>query len=89
MWESEITHILNTDEKELLVKYLGVPLSTDYIHAFHCSSPIQWISTKLEGWDIIFLTIAGHAELIHSTITLIVMYWLLIYQLPVSVIQKN
>lgn len=70
------------------VKYLGVPLLSDYIHAAHYLPPLKKISSKLEGWDSNLLSIAGRAELIHSTIIPTVMYWILTYHLPVSILHK-
>lgn len=35
--KEEIFTILNIPEKSLPVKYLGVPLTTEYIHASHCA----------------------------------------------------
>lgn len=84
----EISNILRITEHTLLVKYLEVPLTFDYIHAAHCLPLISKITCKLKGWDNQLLTTAERAKLIHSTITLIVMYWLLIYHLPLSVLKK-
>lgn len=86
--KTEITTILQMPEHDLPVKYLGVPFSVEYIHATHCLPPLHRISANLEGWDCNLLTTAGRAELIHSTITPIVMYWVLIYNLPQSMLNK-
>lgn len=43
---------------------------------------------KTEGSDGTSLSAAGRAQSIQSTITPIVLYWLLIYQLPNSVLHK-
>lgn len=46
------------------------------------------MSSKLEGRDSNLLTTAGRAELIHSTIIPIVMYWILISHLPTLILKK-
>lgn len=35
--KSAISTILHIPEKSLLVKYLGIPLTTYYIHVVHCT----------------------------------------------------
>lgn len=45
----------------LPVKYLGVPLSLDYINAAQCLLLLQIITIKLESWDSNLLSSAGSA----------------------------
>lgn len=84
----EISHILHIEEYALPIKYLGVSLTYDYIYIAHCTPLLSKISCKLQGWESQLLTIAGQAKLIHSTITPILMYWLLIYHLSLSVLKR-
>lgn len=76
------------NEDSLPVKYLGVPSSTDYIHASNYSPLMAKVYDKNERRDSTLLSTAGRAELIQSAITPIILHWLLIYQLPSSVLQK-
>lgn len=48
-------------EDELPIKYLGIPLSIDYIHASHCTSLLNKVVMKLEGCDSDLLSTAGRA----------------------------
>lgn len=70
------------------MKYLVVPLSSDYIHASHRTSLLNKMFMKFKSWDSELLFMAGRAELIQSTITPIVLCRLLINHLPSSVLQK-
>lgn len=74
--------------RTLPIKYLGVLLSSDYIHISHHTLLLNKVFYKLEGWDSSLLSAVGRAELIQSTITRTVLYWLLIYPLPSSVLNK-
>lgn len=87
--KGQILQILGMEEDFLPIKYLGVPLSTDYVHANDCASLLNKVCKQIERWDSGLLSTAGRAELIQSTIVPTVLYWLLIFQILNSVLQKN
>lgn len=48
----------------LPVKYLGVPLYSDYVSAAQCIPLMHKITMKLDSWDSNLLSTAGRARLI-------------------------
>lgn len=86
--KSELLSIMGMSEDELPIEYLGVPLSVDYIHATHCAPLTNKALNRLQGWDSELLSTTSRAELIQTTITPTVLYWLLNYHLPGSILTE-
>lgn len=85
----KIFQILGMNEEQQPVKYLGVPLASEYINSAQCSTLLQILTTGLESWDSDLLSTAERAQSIQSVVFPIVLYWLLIYHLPASILRKN
>lgn len=49
--KNELLEILQMQEANHPVKYLGAPLYTDYLHYSECNSLFQRIINKFETWD--------------------------------------
>lgn len=62
-------------EAYLPVKYLGVPISTGYLHYAECASLLQKVMGKFDNRDSNMLSMANRAELIHTVIAPMVLYW--------------
>lgn len=73
-------------EEKLHVSYLGGPLTSYYLHVSYCTLMLNEISSRLEGWDSSLLSSMGKVEFIQRTITLIIMYRILIYHIPTIVL---
>lgn len=74
--------ILGVRERELSVKYLGVPLFANKIMDRECSELISKIRGKLQGWSSRLLSFAGRIELVHIVIQEKVNFWLQTFHLP-------
>lgn len=49
--KSSILQILQLQESQFSVKYLGVPLSSNYLHYPKCNNLFQKIMNKIDTWD--------------------------------------
>lgn len=85
---TNILNILGMKEGKLPVKYLGVPLSHNYLKYNNCGDLFDKIRNRMAAWDCKLLSMAGKIELIHTVITPMVLYWMLTYQMPSATIDK-
>ena len=44
--------------------------------------------SRVDSWDNNLLSIAGRAEFVHTVITPIVLYWLLVHDMPTATLIK-
>lgn len=86
--KNEILHTLQLQESCLPARYLGVPTSSNYLHYSDCTNLFQRVVDRFENWDNNKLSMAGMAELIHTVITPMVLYWLLVYHMPTAILLK-
>lgn len=58
----------------LHVKYLGVPITSDFLRYLECTSLFQRVLDKFNNWASSLLLMAGRAELNHTMITPMILY---------------
>lgn len=85
---NNISIILNVQQLELPVRYLGIPLSSTNLRDKDCVSLIEKIKLKVGGWENRMLSLSGRLELIKYTIYPIIQFWMQCFRLPVSTVQK-
>ena len=78
--------IIEIPEETLPTKYLGLPLSINYIKARDCTALLDKCRVKIEGWAAKTLSFAGRIQLVKSVIHNFLIYWLQSYKLPASII---
>ncbi|XP_038979986.1 uncharacterized protein LOC120110122 [Phoenix dactylifera] len=64
----EIRGILQIPEQEETLTYLGVPITGRRLRVAECSSLVQRVESRLEGWRAVFLSMMGRLTLIRSVL---------------------
>lgn len=85
---AQILDILQLNEGQLPIKYLGVPLSVNYLKHNNCNQLLDRILHKTQGWESKFLSLAGRYELIKSVLYPMVSYWMQCFELPKKTVHK-
>lgn len=85
---TDISTILNIQQSDLPIRYLGIPLSSANLRDKDCSLLIEKIKLIIGGWETRMLNLAGRLELIKSTIYPIIQFWMQCFCLPVTTVQK-
>lgn len=85
--KQEILRVTEMCERQLLFKYLGVPLSTQKLTSMQCQPLVQKITQKINGWATKFLSYAGRVQLIKSVLFGIQMYWSQLFVLPQKILK--
>ncbi|KAL0395499.1 UNVERIFIED_CONTAM: hypothetical protein Slati_4516100 [Sesamum latifolium] len=67
--------ILGFQERELPVKYLGVPLLSTRLSITNCRSLILKLDKKIQGWGQFQLSFAGRLQLINDAMGLAKVSW--------------
>ena len=78
----DILHCLHMEEKELAVKYLGVPLISTRLRAGDCEEIKAKMVRKIQSWHAKHLAYAGRVQLILAVLSSIQIYWCRICILP-------
>jgi len=86
--KSDLAAILGVSVSTMPTKYLGLPLTVSYIKARHFTPLIDKCRSKVEGWMLQKLSMAGRAELIKSVLHNTLSYWALSFKFPNSVIKE-
>ncbi|GJX84964.1 RNA-directed DNA polymerase, eukaryota, reverse transcriptase zinc-binding domain protein [Tanacetum coccineum] len=73
--------------EKLLIKYLGVPLTSKRIGANNCKSLIDKVKSRVSNWKNKCLSYAGRLQLISSILESIHVYWASVFLLPQGVIK--
>jgi len=66
--EEELREAIGLTEGKLPIKYLGIPLSVNYLKATNFSGLIDKCKSKVEGWMSSNLSFASRVELIKTGI---------------------
>lgn len=82
--KDDLKELIEIPEDTLPTKYLGLPLSINYIKARDCSCLLEKCSGKMEGWVSKTLSFAGRVRLVKSVIHSYLTCWLQSYKLPAS-----
>nr|GEU94056.1 putative reverse transcriptase domain, reverse transcriptase zinc-binding domain protein [Tanacetum cinerariifolium] len=77
-----ILNILPFEEDRLPVKYLGVPLVPFHLIYRDCSELMEKIKMRVNDWKNKSLSFAGRAQLIHSVLSSMHLYWASVFILP-------
>ncbi|GKD55523.1 hypothetical protein Tco_1288910, partial [Tanacetum coccineum] len=80
----DILNILPFEEGKLHVKYLDVPLVLSRLVHRNCSKLIKKVKRRISDWKNKSLSLVGRAQLIHSVLSFIHIYWALVFILPTS-----
>ena len=70
------------------MQYLGLPLHTHRLTAQEWTFLIDKIEKKLQNWKGSLLSIGGRLTLLHSVLSSVPLYFLSIYKIPDTIIQK-
>lgn len=70
------------------IRYLGIPLDTKRLCVQDYSPLIEKIISKINAWSCKSLSFAGRLELIQSVLQGTVCYWLQIFPLPMSCLDR-
>lgn len=81
-----ITHILDIQPCTLPVRYLGLPLFQGRLSKKDCAPLLDKIQIRLDSWKAKSLSMAGHVELVISTLSNLYSFWLAVCPIPCSVI---
>jgi len=74
----ELKEVLQVSAGNLLVTYLGLPLSINYPKTRHYLTLIDKLMNRIEAWMATTLLFAGRIELIKNATYNILSYWLLL-----------
>lgn len=85
---TDISTILNIQQSDLPIRYLGMPLSSANLRDKDCSLLLEKIKLRIGGWENRMLSLTWRLELIKSTIYPIIQFWMQCFCLPVSIVQK-
>ena len=84
----QIISILGFRERELLMKYLGVPLISSRLKTVDCKGLVDRITAKVRHWTYKTLSFAGRVHLINSVLFSIQVYWASLFLLPRQVVKN-
>jgi hypothetical protein len=70
------------------MKYLGLPLSTKRLKRIHFQPLEDKVTGRLVPWVGKHAAMAGHATLIKSGLTSVVIYYITILNIPIEVLMK-
>jgi hypothetical protein len=86
--KAELASILGCTLGTMPVKYLGMPLSINYVKPKDFGWLFDKVRSKMEGWMFRALSFAGRVELAKSVLYSCLTYWLQSFRFPVSVIRE-
>ena len=73
-------------EGKLLVRYLGVPLTSSRLSSAYCGVLLERITRRIDSWLCRNLFYAGMLQLFSSVLYSLQVYWISIFILPKKVI---
>jgi len=85
-YKEEIASTLGIFIGSLPIKYLGLPLSYIYPKARHFSPLIDKVRSRIDGWQLQFLSFAWRAELIKGVLHNMLSHSVSSFKMPRSVI---
>lgn len=85
--KQQILEFLGYGEGELLVKYLGLPLSVNKLSVMQCKPLIDKITSRINTWMARTLSYAGRAQLIKAVLASMQACWAQVFILPQKVIK--
>ena len=85
--KTELADVLGCSHGALPVKYLGLPLSINYVKPNNFGCLFDKLRSKIEGWMTRVLSFAGRVELAKSVLLSSLNYWIQTFRLPFSVIR--
>lgn len=85
---ARILSVVRMPARVLPVRYLGVPLAAQRLKVADFSPLISKLVDKVNSWASKTLSYAGRLELIRSVLQGVECYWIQIFPLPVSVIDR-
>lgn len=74
-------------ERELPVRYLGVPLIARKLSALGCKALLERITARINSWASKKLSFAGRFQLLSSVMFSIQVYWSSMFILPKKIIK--
>ncbi|XP_047339979.1 uncharacterized protein LOC124943524 [Impatiens glandulifera] len=86
--KARIQDIIGISEGSLLVRYLGIPLTTRQIQVIHYRSLIEKVKNVIIGWAAKKLSYAGIIELVGSVVMGLIGYWSQQIVLPKKVMKE-
>lgn len=78
----------NMVEGHRVKKYLGYPISTNNMTKENLQFLLDNLMSLLAGWKMKFLTKAGRTMLIHSTLNSLLNHVMMLFQLPIHLLEK-
>ncbi|KAL1569135.1 hypothetical protein AAHA92_00647 [Salvia divinorum] len=84
----EMRGIFSFPLRELLVKYLGVPLESKKLIIMLYTPLIEKLASITNKWTSKNLSYAGKAEFVHSVLQGVECYWLQVFPLPANVRER-
>ncbi|XP_058782915.1 uncharacterized protein LOC131657547 [Vicia villosa] len=86
--KEEIGRITSYAEGQLPIRYLGIPLASKKLNVSHYLPLIDRVMSRIRHWSAHLLSTAGRIQLVKSTISATVQYWMTCLPLPDFVIRK-
>ena len=74
--KDKLAELINIPVDSFPAKYLGLPLSQNYLKAKDCIPLVDKFRRYVEGWMAKLLSFSGRAELIKTVLSNVLGYWL-------------
>ena len=85
--KEELKAVIGVEEGKLPMKYLGIPLSANYLKAKNFPRLVDRCKEWIEGWMANSLSFAGRVELIKTVLLGTMQFWIQSFKLPISIIK--
>ncbi|XP_035830107.1 uncharacterized protein LOC110944890 [Helianthus annuus] len=86
--KDRIKSIMNIEEGELPVRYLGVPLISTRLHHKDCKRLIECLDARITDWKNKCLSFVGRLQLIKSVLSSMHVFWASVFVLPKRIIHE-
>jgi hypothetical protein len=84
----EFSNMFNYAIGNCPIKYLGVPVVGSRLHVADWLSIVEKLMKRLDGWKGSALSLGGRLTLIHSCLSNLPIYTMLMYWFPMSPLEK-
>ncbi|GJY44922.1 RNA-directed DNA polymerase, eukaryota, reverse transcriptase zinc-binding domain protein [Tanacetum coccineum] len=85
--KKDMLEVMPFKVENLLIRYLGVPLTSKRLRAKECKSLIDKVESKVSSWKNKCLSYAGRLMLVASVLETIHVYWAFVFLLPIGIIE--
>ncbi|KAL2224601.1 UNVERIFIED_CONTAM: hypothetical protein Sindi_3017100 [Sesamum indicum] len=86
--KTQMMEILGFQERQLPMRYLGLPLISSRLSISDCQPLISKIDARITGWEGISLSYVGRVQIIKTVLSTLSLYWASAFILPKKVINE-